>query len=173
MGRSHRTAPFLELKEHSGFVLGVAFNRRWHAPCHHSPDRTVRLWDAHTGDRLLDLSVPTGPADFLAFSPDSTRLTGWEIRRTAFIWDLATGRPCLGPSPSSAGGGLGLVPRTAGMGGVLDGEIRPACWTFSVNSTRVSWPIASGATRPDPDWHAERANASRARRPVGRGRLRF
>jgi WD40 repeat protein len=74
-----------------------------HIGAHHialSPDNTVaasadqgsiRLWDATTGERLLDLEAINGVDTLCAFSPDSRRLFVYGDQFTASLYDVSTG----------------------------------------------------------------------------------
>src|SRR5262249_31156240 len=79
-------------------------------------DKTVRLWDAHTGEACAVLRHP-GVVFTLAFSPDSSWLaTGCDEDNQLRIWSLATaevrqllkgpGQRLLGVAVSPDGGSL-------------------------------------------------------------------
>jgi WD40 repeat protein len=54
-------------------------------------DKTITLWDAHTGQYLRSLEVPTDAAvSVIGFSPDSMSMLG--MANTVYLWDLNTGR---------------------------------------------------------------------------------
>ena len=52
-----------------------------------SHDRTVKLWDAETGQEVLTLRDHTAGVICVAFSPDGHRLVSGSIDRTARVWD--------------------------------------------------------------------------------------
>ena len=56
-----------------------------------SYDRTVRLWDAATGDEIIVLDGHDDRVYAAAFSPHGTRLATGSWDRTARIWDATTG----------------------------------------------------------------------------------
>ena len=59
-----------------------------------SYDRTVRLWDLATGDRLRTLTGHTDNARGMAFSPDGRMLATASYDRTVRLWNPVTG-DCL------------------------------------------------------------------------------
>jgi uncharacterized protein with WD repeat len=60
-----------------------------------SLDRTVRIWDAMTGNERLTLKGHTGPVYGVAFSPDGTRLASASGDKTVRVWDAVTGHEAL------------------------------------------------------------------------------
>ncbi len=55
-------------------------------------DRTVKVWDAASGQEVLILKGHTDRVETLAFSPDGSRIAsaGWD--QTVKVWDAVTGR---------------------------------------------------------------------------------
>ena len=64
----------LTLKGHSGTVYSVAFSPDGKRLATGSGDRTVKLWDAATGQELLTLKGHSDNVYSVAFSPDGKRL---------------------------------------------------------------------------------------------------
>jgi WD40 repeat protein len=53
----------------------------------------VRLWDAATGEKKLELPGPTGPIPSLAFAPDGRLLAGGGHDGTVRLWSVPDGKP--------------------------------------------------------------------------------
>ena len=59
-----------------------------------SDDKTVRLWDADTGQPIGDRSPATpSRVTSVAFSPDGHRLASASDDTTVRLWDADTGQP--------------------------------------------------------------------------------
>jgi WD40 repeat protein len=55
----------------------------------------VKVWDARTGQQLLDLQGHKGPVTSVCFSPDGQRLASGSKDFTVKVWDVRTGQPLL------------------------------------------------------------------------------
>ena len=59
-----------------------------------SADKTVRLWDAATGQPVgQPLTGHTDAVNSVAFSPDGKRIASGSDDRTVRLWDAETGQP--------------------------------------------------------------------------------
>jgi hypothetical protein len=58
-------------------------------------DRTVKVWDAATGQNLLTLKGHTGEVSDVAYSPDGRRLASASRDGTVKMWDAATSQDFL------------------------------------------------------------------------------
>ncbi|MGE4560756.1 MAG: WD40 repeat domain-containing protein, partial [Desulfobulbus sp.] len=58
-------------------------------------DQSLRVWDATTGEQLLNLQGHTGGVRSCAWSPDSTRLLSAGSDQSLRVWDATTGEQLL------------------------------------------------------------------------------
>ena len=56
-----------------------------------SSDKSVRVWDAKTGEQLKELQGHTGLVRSVEFSPDGTRIVSGSNDKSVQVWDAKTG----------------------------------------------------------------------------------
>jgi WD40 repeat protein/tRNA A-37 threonylcarbamoyl transferase component Bud32 len=81
------------LSGHTEFVTSVACSPDGRLLASGADDRTVRLWDARTGQAIHSDMRHQGRIYGLAFSPDSRLLASGSDEGTVKLWDTAIGAP--------------------------------------------------------------------------------
>ena len=84
----------LTLRGHKGWIARIAWSpdgRRLASP---SEDKTIRIWDAVTGEVVRTLGGHANAVLSVAWSPDGRRLASASNDKTVRLWDAETGRPC-------------------------------------------------------------------------------
>jgi WD40 repeat protein len=82
------------LESHTGYIRSVAFSHDSARLASASFDRTVKIWDAHSGACLQTLEGHTDNLSTVVFSHDSARLASASYNNTVKIWDAHSGA-CL------------------------------------------------------------------------------
>ena len=91
------------LEGHSNSVMSVAFSHDSARLASASDDRTVKIWDASSGECLQTLKGHSASVTSVAFSHDSARLASASDDRTVKIWDASSGE-CLQTLEGHSGG---------------------------------------------------------------------
>jgi len=77
---------------HTNAVYSVAFSSDGRRIVSGSWDKTLKVWDAATGQETLTLRGHTDLVRGVAFSPDGRQIVSGSDDKTLKIWDAATGR---------------------------------------------------------------------------------
>ena len=82
----------------------MAFSPDGHRIVSGSCDKTVRLWDADTGQPIgAPLTGHTDRVNSVAFSPDGHRIVSGSADKTVRLWDADTGQPIGAPLTGHTG----------------------------------------------------------------------
>ncbi|KAF9056907.1 WD40-repeat-containing domain protein, partial [Rhodocollybia butyracea] len=81
------------IKGHSGMVHSVAFSPNGNRIVSGSADKTVRVWDARTGDLIVGpFNGHTNNVRCVAFSCDGKNIVSGSFDKTVRVWDAQTGK---------------------------------------------------------------------------------
>lgn len=85
----------LILAGHTGVVLEVAFSPDGSKIASGATDRTVKIWDTHTGEEILTLEGHTDIVRGVTFSSDGTKVASSSSDNTVKLWDVNSGSEAL------------------------------------------------------------------------------
>jgi WD40 repeat protein len=100
--------PFRILHGHSNRVFSVAFSPNGQFLASGSADRTIKLWNPHTGKCLNTLHGHGSWVWAIAFSPDSNLIVSASHDHTIKIWDVHSGE-CWQTLPGHPGSVLAIA----------------------------------------------------------------
>jgi len=78
----------IRLRGHTHYIISASFSADDKLIVTVSPDRTIQLWSAQTGDELQVLKGHTSFVVSACFSPDGARLVSASLDKTIRLWDL-------------------------------------------------------------------------------------
>src|ERR1700755_3646494 len=95
---SHWPSSEMAISNFGAVVLSIAFSRDGQHIVSGSEDRTIRVWNAMTGETAA--GPFTGHTDWIrsvAFSPDGQHIVSGSFDRTIRVWNATTGETAAGP----------------------------------------------------------------------------
>ncbi|MFM9963051.1 MAG: protein kinase domain-containing protein [Planctomycetaceae bacterium] len=85
----------LTLNGHSEPVMSVSFSPDGKRIVSGSHDKTLKVWDAQTGELVLTLNGHSKFVFCVSFSPDGKRIVSGSLDKTLKVWDAQTGESLL------------------------------------------------------------------------------
>jgi hypothetical protein len=125
-----------------------------------SRDKTVKVWDAQTGEEVWTLQAHRLGVTSVAFSPDSTRAFAWDIRGFVLAWTVADGQPTdarnAPAQPAQAKPGFGPVQSPdGGLSARANNNVIEVIDKRLVDEKANHWPLPDAAARKR--YHSEKA----------------
>ncbi len=123
---------------HNLAVNSVAFSQDSKRIVSGSYDRTIRVWDAETGDVVVGpLKEHTSGVNSVAFSQDSKRIVSGSYDHTIRVWDAEIGKVVVGDH--------NLANSFTDTSTLVDGWIcnsssKPLFWVPTWNRAGLCWP---------------------------------
>src|SRR6266702_1476063 len=95
---SHWPSSEMVISNDGGSVYSIAFSPDGHRIVSGSDDRTIRVWDAATGEKMAGpFTGHTHCVGSVAFSPDGQRIFSGSYDQTIRVWNTTTGETAAGP----------------------------------------------------------------------------
>ncbi|KIM20375.1 hypothetical protein M408DRAFT_138671 [Serendipita vermifera MAFF 305830] len=143
---------------HTSSVESVSFSPDGTRIVSGSDDRTIRVWDAETGETLTrPMKGHVGSVNSISFSPDGTRIASGSSDRTIRVWNVKTGKTLAGPFEGHTDwvGSVSFSPDgTCVISGSWDKTIR--VWDAGTDGKRIAsgswyktirvWDVKTGET---------------------------
>jgi WD40 repeat protein len=92
-GVVERGRPLLTMSGHTAPVTAVAYSPNARMIASGSADRTLKVWDAASGQLLRTFPGDYGAVSSVAFLPDSRRLASASLNGAIIIWNVDSGQP--------------------------------------------------------------------------------
>ena len=131
------------LHGHAKAVWGGSFSPDGSRIVTASSDETARVWDARTGETILELRGHAGELSCASFSPDGSRIVTGSADGTARVWDARTGATLLE-----------LKGHASGVRGVSFSPDGSRVVTGSADGTARVWDARTGETILELKGHA-------------------
>ena len=84
-------ACLMSLQGHSGWVTSVCFNHDGSQVASGSRDKTVKVWNAKTGDLVQTLEGRSGAVYSVCFNHDGSQVASGSNDKTVKVWNAKTG----------------------------------------------------------------------------------
>ncbi|MGD0419041.1 MAG: TIR domain-containing protein [Xanthobacteraceae bacterium] len=130
----------LTLTGHLGTVTSVAYSPNGRMIVSGSLDRSLKVWDASSGELLRTLSGDYGAVSSVAFLPDGQHVVSSSLKGAIIIWNVDTGQP-IRSLRSDANYSWESSPAVRAIAVSPDGA-RVA--SGNVDSSVTVWNVASG-----------------------------